>query len=133
MGYRYYETADAVDENLSTASWTAGRGLDRGAVCYPLRWLELHVLHPGAAGRDRAGRRITAWVQVTNTGEAAGKEVVQLYCSAPYTELDPQYKVEKPAVSLIAFDKTALLSPVRPRRWSSPSPRRTWPPTATPG
>ena len=44
---------------------------------------------------------------VVNTGEVAGKEVVQIYASAPYYENG----IEKPAMRLIAFGKTQELEP----------------------
>uniref|UniRef100_UPI0025A07BB3 fibronectin type III-like domain-contianing protein n=1 Tax=Klebsiella pneumoniae TaxID=573 RepID=UPI0025A07BB3 len=51
------------------------------------------------------GENIIAEVTVTNTGNMAGKEVVQLYYSAP------QGKLGKPARELAAFKKTSLLAP----------------------
>lgn len=50
---------------------------------------------------------ITANVKVTNTGDVAGKEVVQLYYSAPYYEGG----IEKSAICLGAFEKSDLLAP----------------------
>lgn len=47
----------------------------------------------------------TATVQITNKGKAPGKEIVQLYISAPST------KMQKPASELKAFAKTKLLKP----------------------
>ena len=51
--------------------------------------------------------KITVDVTVTNTGDVAGKEVVQLYNTAPYNEGG----IEKSHVELIAFDKTDELAP----------------------
>ncbi|MBQ4348713.1 MAG: glycoside hydrolase family 3 protein [Clostridia bacterium] len=50
---------------------------------------------------------ISADVKVTNTGAVAGKDVVQLYYSAPYYDGG----IEKSAICLGAFDKTKLLAP----------------------
>lgn len=50
-------------------------------------------------------------VTVTNTGKAAGKEVVQAYLQNPYTEYDRTNRIEKPAVELVGFAKTDILQP----------------------
>lgn len=49
--------------------------------------------------------KLVAKVKVTNTGSTAGKEVVQLYFNAPYTQKDKDAKVEKPVKNLVAFAK----------------------------
>ena len=50
-------------------------------------------------------------VKVTNTGDTAGKSVVELYAQTPYGDSEKQNKVEKPAVNLVGFAKTAELAP----------------------
>lgn len=54
---------------------------------------------------DRFNKKITATVVVKNTGKVPGKEVVQLYISAPVKT------VEKPELELKGFAKTGLLKP----------------------
>lgn len=54
---------------------------------------------------------LIANVEVTNVGETAGKEVVQIYVQQPYTEENRTNKVEKPSVELVGFAKTSKLEP----------------------
>ena len=56
-------------------------------------------------GVELAGSRVSLRAKVTNTGICTGKEVAQLYVSAPEGELNKEYQ------SLAAFGKTALLAP----------------------
>ena len=58
-----------------------------------------------ALGADVKDNVLLVDVQVTNTGNASGREVVQLYVSAPSTELD------MPFLELKGFEKTGLLAP----------------------
>lgn len=51
------------------------------------------------------GDKVTGSVNVKNTGSTPGREVVQIYCSAP------QGKLGKPARVLCGFDKTRTLQP----------------------
>lgn len=111
VGYKYYETRyeDAVLGQGNTA------GYDYAAdVAYPFGhglsyttfdWSDLTAAEPDADGN------MTVSVKVTNTGSAAGKDVVELYYQAPYTDYDKQNGVEKAAVNLFDFGKTALLQP----------------------
>ena len=50
-------------------------------------------------------------MNVTNTGNAAGKKTVQVYAQKPYTEYDKQNQIEKAAVELVGYGKTKLLNP----------------------
>lgn len=52
-------------------------------------------------------KKITADIKVTNIGNIAGKDVVQIYFSAPYTDGG----IEKSSIELAAYGKTKLLSP----------------------
>ena len=48
---------------------------------------------------------------VKNSGDVAGKEVVQVYLQSPYTDYDRANAVEKSAVELVGYAKTGLLQP----------------------
>ncbi len=101
-GYRYYETA-AVEGFIDYEE----------AVVYPfgygLSYTSFEKTLDGVEKKTDAEGNIyyEAKVTVTNTGAAAGKEVVQLYLTAPYTAGG----IEKAHVTLAAFDKTAMLKP----------------------
>lgn len=111
VGYKYYETRyeDAVLGQGNTA------GYDYAAdVAYPFGhglsyttfdWSDFTATEPDADGN------MTVSVKVTNTGSAAGKDVVELYYQAPYTDYDRQNGVEKASVNLFDFGKTGLLQP----------------------
>lgn len=104
MGYRYYETAALVDPSFSyedAVVFPFGHGLS-----YTTFSQTLDSVAPGEKDDE-----LVACVTVTNTGEVAGKDVAQLYFSAPYTELDAELGIEKPACSLVAFEKTEELAP----------------------
>ena len=102
MGYRYYETAALVDPDFDYDS----------AVVYPFgHGLSYTTFQQELLRVTEEAGTVTATVRITNTGTVPGKEVVQLYTSAPYTDFDIRNKIEKPAVNLAAFAKTSELSP----------------------
>ena len=71
---------------------------------FGLSYTDFSIRCAGVSAPD--GRRVTVRAAVTNTGEAyTGREVVQLYVSAPNGALDKEYQ------SLAAFAKTEPLSP----------------------
>jgi beta-glucosidase len=90
VGYRYFETIPGAD---SKVNYPFGYGLSYTTF----EWEERDV--------TREGKQIHVRVRVTNTGEMAGKEVMQLYGSAPMGKLG------KPKRHLLAFRKTRLLQP----------------------
>ncbi len=114
MGYRYYETADFMDEDFVYGTLDgAGAFTEAGAVCYPFGYgLSYTTFSQEITSYEDDGDEIEVTVHVTNTGDTySGKEVVQLYYNAPYTDFDIENKIEKPVANLIAFDKTKELAP----------------------
>lgn len=96
VGYRYYETRYAGDE--------AGY---RKAVQYPFgHGLSYTDFSWETVGFTVADETVSWQVKVTNIGDRAGKDVVQLYFSAPYIPGG----IEKSAIELAAYDKTKLLN-----------------------
>ena len=104
FGYRYYETRDYVNN-------------DGGA------WYNEHVVYPFGYGLSyttfdeefvsvsttalEADKTFDVQIKVKNTGEVAGKDVVQLYVTTPYKNNG----IEKVYKSLVGFAKTKLLQP----------------------
>lgn len=114
IGYRYYETA-AVEDDTFVYGELDGQGgsVREGAVAYPFGYGLSYTSfdqHLTQVDMDANGR-IQVSVEVTNTGDRAGKELVQIYYSAPYTEADKEAGIEKSATVLAAFSKTGILQP----------------------
>ncbi len=116
VGYRYYETryedtvlkqgnADSAAGATDEVSWAYenevqfafGTGLSYTTFDYS----DYTVTDNG----DTVDVSLT----VTNSGDVAGKEVVQLYLQSPYTDYDIENKVEKSSVALVGYAKTELL------------------------
>ena len=97
VGYRFYETA--AEEGLidydNTVVYPFGYGLSYTGFTQKMGAL------------TEADGKITFDVTVTNTGEVAGKDVVQVYYNPPYTNGG----VEKASANLAAFKKTGLIKP----------------------
>lgn len=120
IGYKYYETryADTVlgqgnaDDTIGSSTGKAwnyddevtypfGFGLSYTTFAQTLDSLEVNTNQ----------NTVTAKVTVTNTGSYAGKDVVQLYASVPYTDYDRANGVEKSAIQLMDYAKTKELAP----------------------
>lgn len=124
VGYRFYETADAegyFDSSEFTAhEWKNGkaRGYDE-VVQYPFGYgLSYTSFSQEVTASDvklSAHGENSITVKVTNTGNVAGKQVVQLYMEAPYnTDESCGIKgtgLQKSAKVLMGFQKTSLLEP----------------------
>lgn len=119
--YRYYETRyeDAVLGQGGASSATGAYASESGwnysdEVIYPYGYgLSYTTFTHELAGEPifNDDHSVTVRVNVTNTGSVAGKEVVQVYAQAPYTDYDIQNKVEKSSVALMGFAKTDVLQP----------------------
>ena len=97
MGYKFYETA--AEEGLIDFDKT---------VQYPFGYgLSYTTFSQEITDMKQDDTTVTVTVKVTNTGSVAGKDVVELYYTAPYTNGG----IEKASVNLIDFEKTALLEP----------------------
>lgn len=102
VGYRYYETrgeTDGEDWYNANVVYPFGYGLSYTTF----NW----TVGDASASEIELGTTITVPVTVKNTGSVAGKEVVQLYASAPYT----LGGIEKAHKVLVGFAKTKLLQP----------------------
>lgn len=97
VGYRFYETAAA--EGLinydDTVVYPFGYGLSYTTFTQEM----------GAISEDNG--TISFDVTVTNTGDVAGKDVVEVYYNPPYTNGG----IEKASANLIQFEKTEVLQP----------------------
>ncbi|HEL1971262.1 TPA: fibronectin type III-like domain-contianing protein [Streptococcus suis] len=103
LGYRYYETR-FVDNATGQVDESA---YDK-VVQYPFGYgLSYTNFDQEITSMKEKGDKIEVNVKVTNTGDVAGKEVAQIYYTAPYTEGG----VEKSHVVLAGFDKTEVLEP----------------------
>lgn len=104
VGYKYYETRGAQD-----AAWYQQN------VVYPFGYglsytqFTWNITDKSSIENTQiaADGKYTVSVEVTNTGDVAGKDVVQLYAHAPYAANG----IEKPEITLVGFAKTKLLAP----------------------
>lgn len=90
VGYRYFET------------------MAKDKIQFPFGYgLSYTTFSQEITSSSATADKITVSVNVTNTGSVAGKDVVQVYYSAPYNAGG----IEKSSVVLGAFDKTSVLQP----------------------
>ncbi len=119
LGYKWYETADEEgfwDSDYAKNLWGISNGYE-DVVQYPFGYGLSYTTFSWAIdklevitedGETKTGSNlsktdtIVVGVTVTNTGSVAGRDVVELYYTAPYTEGG----VEKSSVNLAAYGKT---------------------------
>ncbi|QOL32291.1 glycoside hydrolase family 3 C-terminal domain-containing protein [Bifidobacterium eulemuris] len=124
VGYRFYETADAEgyfdSEAFTSHEWKNGTasGYDE-VVQYPFGYgLSYTTFSQEVTDSDvslEAHGTNSISVKVTNTGDVAGKQVVQLNMEAPYDQDDSLgikgTGLQKSAKVLMGFQKTGLIEP----------------------
>ena len=100
VGYRYYVTRGMVDNGFDynqTVQYSFGHGLSY--TTFDKSILEYNI--------DEAKQEVSLTVEVKNTGQVAGKDVIQIYTHAPYTNGG----IEKSWYSLSTFLKTNIIEP----------------------
>lgn len=111
VGYRYFETAD-VEKTINydeTVQYPFGYGLSYTTFDWSVEKVEIDHKDITSQEKTTLNRQdtIKVYVNVTNTGSIAGKDVVQLYYTAPYFNNG----IEKSSVVLGDFKKTSLIKP----------------------
>ena len=115
-GYLWYETADAegfwgsdfakdrwgVNKYSDVVQYPFGYGLSYTTFDWEIK--EINFADGATVGKDDT---LKVTVRVTNTGSVAGKDVVELYYSAPYTPGG----IEKSAIKLGGYGKTPKIEP----------------------
>ena len=116
VGHKYYETRyfDAVMGQGNAGDYAQQYGRE---VAFPFGYglsyttFEYSGMTVTEGVNENGENCYNVSVTVTNTGDMDGKETVQVYLSAPYTQYDIDNKVEKAAVQLVGFGKTQILAP----------------------
>lgn len=109
VGYKYYETRY---EDVVLGQGNAGDYNYAEQVAYPFGYgLSYTSFAYDGFKVTEQDDHFTVTLNVTNTGDVAGKDVVQIYMQSPYTDYDRENGVEKAAVQLVGFEKTAMLAP----------------------
>lgn len=97
VGYKYWETA-ADEGSINYSDY----------VQYPFGYgLSYTTFDQKMGDVTYSGGKVSFDVTVTNTGDKAGKDVVEVYYNPPYTNGG----IEKASANLVAFEKTDLLDP----------------------
>lgn len=120
VGYKYYETRyedtvlGAGNANSITGSSTGNEWNYTDEVCYTfghgLSYTTFDQVLEGVTYNAETDT-YDVTVNVTNTGDMAGRSVVQVYAQTPYGDYEKNNLVEKSAVQIVGFEKTETLEP----------------------
>ena len=111
VGYKYYETRyeDYVMGTGNAGNWTYANDVafpfGYGLSYTTFEYSDMNTVYNAVTDE------FEVTVKVTNTGDVAGKETVQVYLNNPYTEYDKANGVEKASAALVGFEKTDILTP----------------------
>jgi len=111
VGYRYYETryTDVVEARANVGAFEYD-----DVVAYPFGYGLSYTTFAYSGfnvveNEDKKTYDVS--VTVTNTGEVAGKETVQIYLQKPYNDYAVKNEMEVAAVELVGYAKTDVLAP----------------------
>lgn len=120
VGYKYYETR-YEDTVLGTGNAASAVGSSTGEawnytdeVLYPFGYGLSYTSFSQeliSCDYDEAADTFTLLVKVENTGDKAGKDVVEVYLQSPYSDYDRENLVEKASIQLVGFNKSKELAP----------------------
>lgn len=118
VGYRYYETRyeDTVlgqgNASSETGSIDDNNWQYQNEVIYPFGYgLSYTQFDYSNYTMTEDEKQFIIQLDVTNTGDMSGKDVVQIYFQSPYTVYDQDHQIEKASVELCGYAKTDILEP----------------------
>ncbi len=109
VGYKYYETRyeDYVMQKGNAGEYNyndiVAYAFGHGLSYTDFKYSDMNTVY------DAATDSYKVTLKVTNTGNKAGKETVQIYSSTPYTDYDKANGIEKASVNLVGFGKTNII------------------------
>ena len=120
VDYKYYETRyedvvmqqGSADSTVGSTSGSAWSYADE--IVYPLGYGLSYTTFEqtlDSVKYNASDKSYTVTVTVTNTGDVAGKDVVQVYAQTPYGDYEKENLVEKASVNMVTFGKTDTLEP----------------------
>ena len=111
VGYKYYETRY---EDFVMGTGNAGSFAYHDDVAFPFGFglsYTTFAYSNMTTVYNAETDQFEISVTVTNNGDVAGKETVQIYAQSPYTAYDREKFVEKASVQLCGFTKTGIIQP----------------------